>query len=101
MDKAASKKDIERLAKLCPAGLYVIDDQGNLSFDYAGCLECGTCLVAGAGTVVASWNYPRGGMGVGVPSGLASSREDLSYERAVPYFGIAVAGERRHLDRTA
>lgn len=64
VDKAASKKDIERLAKLCPAGLYVIDDQGNLSFDYAGCLECGTCLVAGAGTVVASWNYPRGGMGV-------------------------------------
>ncbi|WP_412842355.1 4Fe-4S dicluster domain-containing protein [Eggerthella guodeyinii] len=64
VDKAASRNDIERLAKLCPAGLYVIDEQGNLSFDYAGCLECGTCLVAAKGTVVTSWNYPRGGMGV-------------------------------------
>lgn len=55
---------IKRLAQVCPAGLYVLDEKGVLSFDYAGCLECGTCLIAGKGNVVTSWNYPRGGMGV-------------------------------------
>lgn len=64
VDDAADPAVIRRLVQLCPAGLYVLDEQGNLTFDYAGCLECGTCLVAGKGTVVTSWNYPRGGMGV-------------------------------------
>ena len=60
----APKEAILRLMKLCPAGLYRLDEDGNLMFDYAGCLECGTCYVAGIGTVVESWRYPRGGMGV-------------------------------------
>lgn len=60
----ASEEDIMRLVKLCPAGLYALDGDGELTFDYAGCLECGTCLVAGKDTVVTAWNYPRGGMGV-------------------------------------
>lgn len=64
VNKDANKEDIMRLVKLCPAGLYVLDEQGELSFDYAGCLECGTCLVASKDKVVKSWNYPRGGMGV-------------------------------------
>lgn len=64
VDAKADKEDVMRLVKLCPAGLYVLDEDGELSFDYAGCLECGTCLVAGKGTVVTAWNYPRGGMGV-------------------------------------
>jgi len=48
----------------CPAGLYSVKD-GALSFDYAGCLECGTCRVAcpNAGSAI-DWNYPRGGFGV-------------------------------------
>ena len=64
VDKDADLAMIARLVKLCPAGLYVIDENGELTFDYAGCLECGTCLVAAGDTVVKSWNYPRGGMGV-------------------------------------
>ena len=28
----------------CPAGLYTVKE-GDISFDYAGCLECGTCRV--------------------------------------------------------
>lgn len=28
----------------CPAGLYTVKEDG-ISFDYAGCLECGTCRV--------------------------------------------------------
>ncbi len=48
----------------CPAGLYSIKD-GELSFDCAGCLECGTCRVVcpKAGTAI-EWRYPRGGFGV-------------------------------------
>ncbi len=48
----------------CPAGLYTMKD-GEISFDYAGCLECGTCRVVcpNSGTVI-TWTYPRGGFGV-------------------------------------
>jgi len=48
----------------CPAGLYTIRD-GEISFDYAGCLECGTCrVVCPKSGVAIIWNYPRGGFGV-------------------------------------
>lgn len=60
----ASRKDILRLTKLCPAGLYRLDENDELQFDYAGCLECGTCYVAGFGKVVKSWEYPQGGSGI-------------------------------------
>lgn len=49
----------------CPAHLYVEKD-GEVSFDYAGCLECGTCrVVCPRASEAISWNYPRGGFGVG------------------------------------
>ncbi len=47
----------------CPAGLYSVKD-GELHFDYAGCLECGTCRVACPKQGAIEWNYPRGGFGV-------------------------------------
>lgn len=48
----------------CPAGLYTVKD-GELSFDYAGCLECGTCrLVCPHAGQALLWRYPRGGFGV-------------------------------------
>lgn len=48
---------------ICPAFLYKLDDQGNNTVDWEGCLECGTCLICceyGALT----WNYPRGEFGI-------------------------------------
>lgn len=48
----------------CPARLYVLKD-GEISFDYAGCLECGTCrAVCPHGDRAVTWNHPRGGFGV-------------------------------------
>ena len=48
----------------CPAGLYTLKD-GEISFDYAGCLECGTCrAVCPYAGVAITWSYPRGGFGV-------------------------------------
>lgn len=47
----------------CPAGLYTLKD-GEISFDYAGCLECGTCRVVCPYPRAISWQYPRGGFGI-------------------------------------
>ena len=47
-----------------PAALYKIDENGAKSFDYAGCLECGTCRIACEGTIVKKWENPRPTMGV-------------------------------------
>lgn len=59
--------DIEeflKLVRVCPAGLYRIDEAGRKSFDYAGCLECGTCRIACGDTIVKKWENPRSSMGV-------------------------------------
>jgi len=48
----------------CPAGLYTLKAD-NISFDYAGCLECGTCRVVCPNAEKALiWAYPRGGFGI-------------------------------------
>ena len=47
----------------CPAGLYNLKD-GEISFDYAGCLECGTCRIVCPKAGAIQWQYPRGGFGV-------------------------------------
>ncbi len=57
-------EEFGKLVRVCPAGLYTLGEGGAQTFDYAGCLECGTCRVAGAGTVVASWEFPQPTMGV-------------------------------------
>jgi ferredoxin like protein len=47
----------------CPAGLYNLKD-GEISFDDAGCLECGTCRVVCPHVGAIDWHYPRGTFGV-------------------------------------
>lgn len=49
---------------VCPAVLYKLDDSGTISFDYAGCLECGTCRVMCKNKGIVKWAYPRGTFGV-------------------------------------
>lgn len=48
--------------RACPAGLYQIQRDG-ISFDFAGCLECGTCRVVCPKKGL-EWDYPRGTFGV-------------------------------------
>ena len=55
---------LELLVKACPAGLYKKQDDGSVRFDYAGCLECGTCRILGLGSALEQWEYPRGTFGV-------------------------------------
>lgn len=47
----------------CPALLYTFSN-GELKFDYAGCLECGTCRVICPRPGAISWEYPQGTFGV-------------------------------------
>ena len=60
----ADKQVLELLVKACPAGLYKKQDDGSVRFDYAGCLECGTCRILGLGSALEQWEYPRGTFGV-------------------------------------
>ena len=53
-----------KLVRVCPAALYKIDEGGAKSFDYAGCLECGTCRIACGSTIVKKWENPQPTMGV-------------------------------------
>ena len=52
--------------RVCPAGLYTAKDDG-VSFDYAGCLECGTCRVVChdyGNQGITKWVYPDGSFGI-------------------------------------
>lgn len=52
---------------VCSAVCYKLSDQGFIQFDYAGCLECGTCRIACrtfGNRGVVTWEYPQGTFGV-------------------------------------
>lgn len=57
-------EEFGKLVRVCPAGLYRESEQGERSFDYAGCLECGTCRIACEGTIITKWENPAPMMGV-------------------------------------
>ena len=50
--------------RVCPAALYKEHADGSRSFDYAGCLECGTCRIACEDTILKKWENPQPGMGI-------------------------------------
>lgn len=56
--------EFAKLVRVCPAALYKVDDEGHKSFDYAGCLECGTCRIVAEATILAKWDNPGPTMGV-------------------------------------
>ena len=57
-------EEFNKLVQVCPAALYKVDENGAQSFDYAGCLECGTCRIACGSTIISKWEYPGPTMGV-------------------------------------
>lgn len=59
-----SDAEFDKLVMVCPAALYRIDGDGKKSFDYAGCLECGTCRIACGDTIIKKWRYPQPTRGV-------------------------------------
>lgn len=57
-------QEFKKLMNACPAGLYKLEEDNSVRFDYAGCLECGTCRVLCANTILEKWEFPRGTFGV-------------------------------------
>jgi len=60
----ADMAEFHKLELACPAGLYRRNDAGQPTFDYAGCLECGTCRMICGETILEKWDFPRGTFGV-------------------------------------
>lgn len=56
--------EFEKLVLACPAALYKADEEGKKIFDYAGCLECGTCRILCGKTILEKWEFPQPTMGV-------------------------------------
>lgn len=49
---------------VCPAHLYEYNAENDeMTVEYAGCLECGTCMVACHEGAI-EWYYPKGDFGV-------------------------------------
>lgn len=48
---------------VCPASLYTLKNN-EINFDYAGCLECGTCRIICKDGGIKKWEYPRGTFGI-------------------------------------
>lgn len=59
-----SRADKLKIVKVCPAGLYSLDENDRLCLSHLGCLECGACRALGIGKELKSWEYPEGGYGV-------------------------------------
>jgi len=51
--------EFDKLIRVCPGALYKRDEEGRQTFDYAGCLECGTCRIACGDTIVVKWENPQ------------------------------------------
>lgn len=70
LNKENCKRCIEKpCLYVCPAVLYKLDKAGEISFDYAGCLECGTCRLVCRNQGICQWVYPRGTFGVSFRQG--------------------------------
>ena len=54
----------DKLVNACPAGLYRRTETGAQTFDFSGCLECGTCRVLCGDTIISRWRNPSAGCGV-------------------------------------
>lgn len=57
-------EEFKKLIRVCPAALYKIDEEDKKVFDYAGCLECGTCRIACGSTIISKWENPQPTMGI-------------------------------------
>lgn len=58
-----SRCTIRYCLHICPANLYELNENGEVTVDYEGCLECGTCYIACQEDAL-DWHYPRAGYGV-------------------------------------
>ncbi len=82
---------------VCPAVLYKLDKNGEIIFDYAGCLECGTCRVMCKNKGIIKWEYPRGTFGGQFPLWIDQT-VDFMKDHSVGSGGVMLGG---HMDQIA
>ena len=56
--------EFRKVVMACPAACYKVDPEGQKTFEYAACLECGTCRVLCGKTILEYWTFPQPTMGV-------------------------------------
>jgi Ferredoxin-like protein len=61
-NEICKKCSVKNCLFACPAGLYT-EKNGEITVEWAGCLECGTCLAV-CRECALSWKYPNGGCGI-------------------------------------
>jgi ferredoxin like protein len=59
-----SEEQILLLEKICPAGLFQRDANGQITVHFQGCLECGCCRLLAGESTIAGWRYPPSGAGL-------------------------------------
>ncbi|MDD3846181.1 MAG: 4Fe-4S dicluster domain-containing protein [Syntrophorhabdaceae bacterium] len=63
-DICRSKCTARYCLTICPGHLYTFNEEDDeIVVEYAGCLECGTCMIACREGAI-QWNYPKGECGV-------------------------------------
>lgn len=63
-DICRSKCTARPCLTICPGHLYAFnEEEKEITVEYAGCLECGTCLIACTEGAI-KWSYPKGDFGV-------------------------------------
>ncbi len=63
-ERACESCETKICIRACPAGLYEIEPSTKkIIVDYAGCLECGTCMIICPPGGV-DWKYPEPGYGI-------------------------------------
>lgn len=49
--------------RVCPVENYTLNEDGDVTLSWEGCLECGTCrIICDQGSL--TWEYPNGGFGI-------------------------------------
>lgn len=64
----------------CPANLYSLTEKGEMTVEFAGCLECGTCTIACIYYGSIKWKYPKGGFGVQYRCGQPSADYPIAFQ---------------------
>ncbi|WP_297199467.1 ferredoxin family protein [uncultured Pluralibacter sp.] len=59
-----SEEQFALLEKICPAGLFQRNAEGQAVINYRGCLECGCCRMIAGHSIITQWRYPASGKGI-------------------------------------
>ncbi|MRS14135.1 ferredoxin family protein [Enterobacteriaceae bacterium RIT691] len=52
------------LEKICPAGVFQRQANGQISVHFQGCLECGCCRRVAGDEAITTWRFPPSGAGI-------------------------------------